>query len=318
MRDRDRRFITKWVEKYRPQHINHVILPKEYKTLFTKVLEDKKVPNLLLYGDRGRGKTTVALALCRDLNAETFKVNASLDGRMDLLRDRISEFTKTRALKGRPKVIILDEFDAVPFKFQAALRGLIEESTDTCSFILTCNYIGKVISALREGRTMQLDFNFARPDHYKEVTDEILTRCIRVLNMEGVSFEEEVVNKIVQRYSPSIREIYSILQKLAMMHENKIDSNSVGDVDLDAMGVDELKTLITKKDFQGSRDFIIDNGYMPEDIFHILCTDFLDSLPVKDQGIVIPILANFEQALYNSKFPMMQVYAAILEIMKAI
>lgn len=303
---------SKWIEKYRPKHIKDILLPKEYKEFFKKIIETKNVPNMLLYGNKGRGKTSVALALVNDLDAEVYKINASLDTKMDLLREEISDFAM-RVPIGKPKIVIFDEFDSVTFKFQAALRGLIEESAKSTSFIFTCNNRNKIINALREGRTMELDFNFNKGEHLQEITKQIFMRCRSILEIEKIPYDIETLWHIVDKYSPSIREIYSILQKTANMYgavDNKIGLDEIMEKD-----TDQLTELIKSKDFGKFREYVLQKNLSAEFLLEYLFEDFMDSLTIKEQRGAIITLANYESAVYNSKFPLMQVFAAVLELM---
>ena len=213
---------SKWVERYRPDHVKDVILPKAELKFFDDIVKTGEVPNMMLYSAKGRGKTSIALALINDLDAQVFKINASMEGKIELLREDLATFARTKNPKKTPKIVFLDEFDMCSAKFQGALRNLIEETAQGCSYIMTCNFPMNVIDALKEGRTMELDFNFNDPVKQQEMREQILKRVIGILKFEKVEFDEESVKALVDRLGTSIREIFSLLQKYYMLY-GKID-----------------------------------------------------------------------------------------------
>lgn len=228
---------SKWIEKYRPDHVKDVILPKAERRMFDNIVQTGEVPNLMLYSAKGRGKTSIALALINDLDAQVFKINASMEGKIELLREDLATFARTKNPKKTPKIVFLDEFDMCSAKFQGALRNLIEETAKGCSYIMTCNFPMNVIDALKEGRTMELDFNFNDPVKQQEMKDQILKRTLGILKFENVEFDEEAVKALVDRLGTSIREIFSLLQKYYMLY-GKIDKGIMAFSEVDEKLID--------------------------------------------------------------------------------
>ena len=164
---------NKWIMKFRPEHVKDVIIPDCYRKFFNDIVEKKEIPNLMMYGKAGTGKSTMAEAIIRDTDAVVFEINTSLDGRVELLKEDLQKFARTRAPNGRPKIVYLDEFDGGSAAFQAGLRKLIEESAVNCSYLMTCNYPTKIIGPLHEGRTMEIDFNFSEKEMQDSLREQI-------------------------------------------------------------------------------------------------------------------------------------------------
>ena len=298
---------SKWVEKYRPDHVKDVILPKTERRFFDEIVKTKEVPNLMLYSAKGRGKTSVALALINDLDAQVFKINASMEGKIDLLREDLSKFARTKNPKKTPKIVFLDEFDMCSAKFQGALRNLIEETAQGCSYIMTCNFPMNVIDALKEGRTMELDFNFNDPKQQQEMKDQILVRAIGILKHEGVEYDEAVVKELVERYGTSIRELYSMLQKYYKLY-GKIDANI-----LKFSQVDEtLIELLKAKKVTEARTLINQKGWSDVDVYRFLFDKYVPTCQKK--GSAILTIAQYEGIGATSRLPDIQLAACLISL----
>jgi DNA polymerase III delta prime subunit len=190
-----------WVEKYRPQCIADCILPDHLKNTFQEIVGSGELQNLLLSGGPGCGKTTVAKALCNELNTDWIIINCSEDGNIDTLRTRIRQFASTISISGNNKAVILDEFDyANPQSMQPALRGFIEEFSKNCRFILTCNFKNRVIEPLHS-RCTCIDFKFDNKDKMK-LSAKFMDRAKMILDTEGVKYDEKVLAKLIIKHSP--------------------------------------------------------------------------------------------------------------------
>lgn len=299
---------SKWIERYRPDHVKDVILPKAERNMFDNIVKTGEVPNLMLYSAKGRGKTSIALALINDLDAQVFKINASMDGKIETLREDLSKFARTKNPKKTPKIVFLDEFDMCSAKFQGALRNLIEETAQGCSYIMTCNYPMNVIDALKEGRTMELDFNFNDPVKQREMKEQILKRVIGILKFEKVEFEEEVVKELVEHYGTSIREIFSLLQKYYMLY-GKIDSGISKFTEVDG----ELIDLIKEKKLEEARTLINQKGYSDVDVYRFLYDKYVPTC--KKKGSAILIIGQYELAGATSRLPDIQLACCLLSLM---
>lgn len=299
---------SKWIERYRPDHVKDVILPKAERKFFDDIVKTGEVPNLMLYSAKGRGKTSIALALINDLDAQVFKINASMDGKIETLREDLSTFARTRNPKKTPKIVFLDEFDMCSAKFQGALRNLIEETAQGCSYIMTCNYPMNVIDALKEGRTMELDFNFNDPVKQQEMKEQILKRVIGILKFEKVEFDEEAIKSLVERMGTSIREIFSLLQKYYKLY-GKIDSGIMAFSEVD----EKLIDLIKEKKLEDARKLIVEKGYSDVDVYRFLYDKYVPTC--KKKGSAILIIGQYELAGATSRLPDIQVACCLLSLM---
>jgi len=244
-----------WVEKYRPQTVEDCILPSETHDTFVLMVERGEPQNLLLSGGPGCGKTSVAKALCNDLGCDTMTINCSEDGNIDTLRTKIRSFASTVSLTdGVKKVVILDEFDySNAQSTQPALRGFMEEFSDNCRFILTCNFKNRVIEPLHS-RCTCIDFripNKAKP----ALASRFLSRVKEILEAEGVEYDEKVVAQLIMKFFPDFRRTLNELQRYAA--GGKIDVGmlqTIGDV--------HIKTLVKSmkaKDFGAVRKWVVEN-----------------------------------------------------------
>jgi len=202
-----------YVEKYRPQNIEDTILPQQYKDQFTEFVKQGEIPNLLLSGSAGCGKTTIAKALCNELGADFIVINGSDEGRLiDTLRTKIKNFASTMSLQGGPKVVILDEADYISAdSVQPALRGFIEEFSANCRFIFTCNYKNRIIPALHS-RTTVIDFKIT-PAEKPKLAQQFMKRVKTILDTEGVTYDDKVIAELIMRFFPDFRRILNELQR---------------------------------------------------------------------------------------------------------
>ena len=177
-----------WVEKYRPKVISETVLPPRLKDVFQKMVDTGELPNMLFTGTAGLGKTTVAKALCNELGLDYIVINGSEEGNIDTLRGKIKQFASSVSLQGGVKVVILDEADYLnPQSTQPALRGFIEEFSNNCRFILTCNFKNRIIEPLHS-RCGVYEFNTTKKE-MAELAAEFFKRFINILNQEGITFE---------------------------------------------------------------------------------------------------------------------------------
>ena len=254
-----------WVEKYRPRTIEDCILPAKIKTTFREMVDSGESQNLLLCGGPGCGKTTVAKALCNQLDTEYLMINCSEDGNIDTLRTTIRNFASSVSMNGNKKVVILDEFDySNPQSTQPALRGFIEEFSKNCRFILTCNYKNRIIEPLHSRCTV---VEFKIPVKEKPALAlKILGRVQDILKKQSVEFDREVLAKLIMKHFPDIRRILNELQRYSV--SGKIDVgilSQLGDV-----SVKELIEFMKKKEFTKVRSWVVDN--LDNDQTHVFRT----------------------------------------------
>ena len=207
---------TLWVEKYRPETIDDCVLPGITKDVFLSIVDSGEIPNLLLAGSPGIGKTTVAKALCNQLDCDWLMINGSDEGRMiDTLRTTVVNYASTVSLSGGKKVIIIDEADYMnKDSVQPALRGVIEEFSKNCRFIFTCNFKNRIIPALHS-RCSVVDFTISKNDK-PPLAKEMMEMVIKVLEKEGVKYEEKVLADLVLKYFPDFRRVINELQKYSL------------------------------------------------------------------------------------------------------
>lgn len=233
-----------WVEKYRPKTVDECILPAKLKETFQKIVEKQEIPNLLLYGPPGCGKTSVAYALCNQLGRTYLKINGSKDSGIDVLRTKIQNFCSTRDISGKKKIVILDEADYLnPNSTQPALRAFIEEFYELCRFIFTANYPEKIIEPLHS-RTTTVHFHF-RGKERKETARAFLTSVFSILKGEGVDYDKKAVTGLVVKHYPDFRRTINELQRYSqygMIDEGVLDfgSSDYGKELLEAIGKTDI------------------------------------------------------------------------------
>ena len=287
---------TLWVEKYRPETIDDCVLPVLTKNVFLSIVDNDEIPNLLLTGSPGSGKTTVAKALCNQLGIDWLMINGSDEGRMiDTLRTTDVNYASTVSLSGGKKVIIIDEADYMnKDSVQPALRGVIEEFSKNCRFIFTCNFKNRIIPALHS-RCSVVDFAIGKNDK-PTIAMEMLTNIKKMLDAEAVKYEEKVLADLVLKYFPDFRRVINELQKYSL---NGIIDSGILKQSSDE-NFTELFVALKGKDFSGMRKWVaqnIDNDHVR------LFRQIYDNLNGKFQKKSIPpailIIADYS---YKSAF----------------
>ena len=218
-----------WVEKYRPEKVDDCILPDESKAMFKGFLEQGEIPNLLLSGPAGIGKTTIAKALCRELGADFYVINGSDEGRfLDTVRNKAKTFASTVSLTSGSshKIVIVDEADNTTPDVQLLLRASIEEFQKNCRFIFTCNYKNKIIEPLHS-RCSVVDFHIKGKEK-AQLASAFLKRINSILEQEGIEFELKVVAEVIQKHFPDFRRTLNELQRYAS--RGKIDTGILAQV----------------------------------------------------------------------------------------
>lgn len=246
-----------WVEKYRPARVGDCILPERLKKVFQEYVDNKNIPNLMLTGSAGVGKTTVAMAMCEEIGLNYLFINSSEERGIDTLRTKIKEYASTVSLTGGRKVIILDEADYITPEAQAALRGAIEEFSKNCSFIFTCNFKSRLIPALHS-RCSVIDFSLS-PEERPRMAAQFFRRLGDILDKENVSYEKPVLIKIVEKFFPDYRRTLNELQRYSS--NGAIDSSIFSQV-VDIRGLKELVGFLKEKDFANMRKWVVQNSDM--------------------------------------------------------
>ena len=287
-----------WVEKYRPKKISDCILSEHLKETFTQFLKQKEIPNLLLTGTAGTGKTTVARALCEELGADYIIINGSDEGRqIDTLRNKIKNFASTVSLteESNHKVVIIDEADYMNAdSVQPALRNFIETFYNNCRFIFTCNYVNKIIPALHSRCTV-IDFKIVNGQKVKTAT-AFMKRLEGILKDENIEFDKKVLSELIQKYYPDFRRTINELQRYSV--RGKIDSGIL--FSLSEANTKELIVSLKDKRFNDMRKWVVQNldkeaSFLFRTIYDVLYT----SLDSKSIPQAILILAGYQ---YKSAF----------------
>jgi len=243
-----------WVEKYRPRTIRDCILPDTLKNTFQEFVDQDNIPNMLLSGTAGTGKTTIARALCEELGCDYIIINGSEESGIDVLRTKIKDFASTVSLAGKVKVVILDEADYLnPNSTQPALRGFIEEFSKNCRFIFTCNFANRII-APRHSRTTVIDFRLTKQDR-PQMAAKFFKRVVDILNQENITHNPKVVAEIVNKYFPDYRRVLNELQRYSA--SGTIDEGIL--VNISDANLKELVSALREKDFKKMRTWVVNN-----------------------------------------------------------
>lgn len=245
-----------WVEKYRPQTIDECILPESTKKIFQGFLEQSEIPNLLLAGSAGVGKTTIAKALCNQLGTDCLVINGSDEGRfLDTVRNQAKVFASTVSLtsEAKHKVIIIDEADNTTPDVQLLLRACMEEFQKNCRFIFTCNYKNKIISPLHS-RCSVVDFTQTGKEK-QQIAASFFGRVKTILESENVDYEPKVVAEVVQKYFPDFRRTLNELQRYAS--SGKIDTGILGASN--DIQISNLIGYLRKKEFTNMKKWVTQN-----------------------------------------------------------
>ena len=244
-----------WVEKYRPQVIDDTILPEKTKAAFKKFVADESIPNLLLTGGPGVGKTTIAKAMLEEMGCDYIVKNGSLNVNIDTLRYEISTYASSVSLTGGRKYVIFDEADYLnAASVQPALRNFIEEYSANCGFIFTCNFKNRIIEPLRS-RLSEVDFTIEQSQRPK-MAMQFFKRVNAILDNEGIEYDKQVLAKVIERHFPDFRRVLTELQTYAS--SGKIDEGIF--VNLKEESMDELFKLLKTKNFTGMRKWVASNS----------------------------------------------------------
>ncbi len=284
-----------WVEKYRPNAIRDCILPDDLKKTFTEFVNDKHIPNLILSGGPGVGKTTVAKAMLEEIGATYMMINGSEESGIDILRTKIKNFASTVSLEGGRKYIILDEADYLNAQStQPALRGFMEEFHKNCGFILTCNYKNRLIPPLHS-RCSIVDFIIPKEQKPK-LAQDFFIRVQNILNKEKVEFDPKAVAELLNKFFPDWRRVLNELQRYSA--SGIIDAGIL--VNISDSNINELMHSLREKEFTNVRKWIVQNlDNDPVRIFRRVYDSLYDFLDGSTIPHAVVILADYS---YKSAF----------------
>ena len=236
-----------WTEKYRPRTVEECILPERLKAVFQQYVNQKEMPNLLLAGGAGVGKTTIAKAMCNEIGCDYMVINGSDENGVDTIRVKIKNYASSISLSGGRKVVILDEADYLTPNAQAILRNAIEEFAANCSFIFTCNYKNKIIDPLHS-RCAVIEFGLKNGEK-AQMASAFFKRITHILNTEKVEFDEKVIAEVVKKHFPDFRRVINELQRYSKL--GKIDVgilSQIGDI-----SISQIVKHLKEKDFTSVR-----------------------------------------------------------------
>lgn len=284
-----------WVEKYRPKTINDTILPSSLKEKFQTFIDNKNVPNLLLTGRAGIGKTTVARAMLEELDCDYIIINGSMNGNIDTLRNDIQKFASSVSLMGGRKYAILDEADYLnPQSTQPALRNFMEEFSKNCGFILTCNFKNKIIEPLHS-RCSVIEFKLPSEEKPK-LASQFMARTIDILNKENVEFDKKVVGLVIKKFFPDFRRVLNELQVYSAT--GKIDAGML--TNFQEMSLKSLLGYMKEKNFTAVRKWVAENSDMDSVVFFRKFYDVADDAVTKDTVPILVLLV--AKYLYQDAF----------------
>ena len=300
-----------WVEKYRPRTIEECVLPKRMKDTFVSIKETGELQNMMFTGSAGGGKTTVARALCNELELDYIIVNGSEEGNIDTLRTKIKQFASTVSLQGGYKVVILDEADYLNAQStQPALRGFIEEFSQNCRFILTCNFKNRIIEPLHS-RCSVYDF-YVAPNEQPEILADFMNRVSDILTKENITFDKKVLAELIMKYRPDFRRVINELQRYSV--SGTIDTGVLANMSDESFN--SLVSSLKDKNFKEMRKWVASNiDLEPSVIFRKIYDTMMDNIQPKSIPQVVLILADYQ---YKNAFVAdheLNVVACMTEIM---
>lgn len=300
-----------WVEKYRPRKLDDCILPDDQLKTFREFVATGEIPNMLLCGSAGVGKTTIARAICEELGCDYIIINGSEESGIDVLRTKIREFASSVSFSGKTKVVILDEADYLnPNSTQPALRAFIEEFANNCRFIFTCNFKNRIISPLHS-RTAVIEFKLTKADRPK-MAGRFMKRLTEILDTEGVQYDERVIAEVLKKHFPDYRRVLNELQRYSV--SGAIDEGIL--VNVQEVNMKELVSSLKAKDFKKMRGWVVENiDNDPNLIFRKIYDTILDEVKYPSQLVLL--LADYQYKAAFAANPEINLVACLAEIMAA-
>jgi DNA polymerase III delta prime subunit len=279
-----------WTEKYRPKSIDDCILPERLKKPFQEYVNQSNIPNLLLSGGAGVGKTTVAKAMCEEIGCDVMVINGSDEGRLiDTFRTKIKNFASSMSLAGGRKVVIIDEADYCNAEsVQPALRNFIEEFAGNCSFIFTCNYKNKLIEPLHS-RCAVIDFALKNGEK-AQMASTFMKRVVSILQSENIEYDDKVVAELIKKHFPDFRRVINELQRYSQL--GKIDTGILSQIA--DVSINDIVKYIKDKDFGAIRKWVAYHEIDNTTLFRKLYDTLYDVLKPQSIPQAVLILADYQ------------------------
>ncbi len=300
-----------YCEKYRPQTVHECILPDRLKVIFQEYVNAKQIPNLLLAGGPGIGKTTIAKALCKEVGCDYLVINGSDEGRLiDTFRTKIKGYASSMSLAGGRKVVIIDECDyANPESVQPALRNFIEEFSKNCSFIFTCNFKHRIIEPLHS-RCAVIDFTL-RQEEKTKMASAFFKRVQDILRQESIPYDDKVLAEFVKKFFPDCRRTLNELQRYAQF--GKIDLGILSQ--LGEIALTDIVKSLKAKDFAAIRKWTATHDLDPTALYRKLYDSLYQVLKPESVPQAVLLLADYQ---YKGSFvadPEIHLTALLTELM---
>jgi DNA polymerase III delta prime subunit len=302
-----------WTEKYRPKTIEECILPERLKTPFQEYVNQKNIPNLLLSGGAGVGKTTVAKAMCNEIGCDYIVINGSDESGIDVFRTKIKNYASSMSLSGGRKVIIIDEADYLnPNSTQPALRNAIEEFAGNCSFIFTCNFKNRIIEPLHS-RCAVIEFGLKNGEKAK-MAGSFFKRIQSVLQSEKVDYDDAVIAELVKKHFPDFRRIINEMQRYSQF--GKIDSGIL--VQLGDVEISNIVKYIKEKDFGSIRKWVATTEIDAATLYRKLYDGLYDVLKPQSIPQAVIIIADYQYKQAFVADPEINTVACLTELMVSV
>ena len=301
-----------WVEEFRPSTVDDLVLPENIKSTFRSIIGEGKIPNLILTGSAGTGKTSAAIVLCEELNCDYLMINGSDEGRLiETLRNKLTQYCSSVSMSGGRKVVIIDEADYMtPDSVQPAMRGFIEKFSSNCSFIFTCNFKNRIIEPIHS-RCAVIDYGLS-PSDKPLMAKQFTERCQYILKEKSVDYEQKVLMELVIKHFPDFRRILNELQRYSV--SGKIDSGIL--LNISDTNMNELVESLRSKNFKSVRAWVVNNlDNDPQKVYRKIYDKLYEKCEPASIPAIILVIANYQ---YKSAFVADQeinLMACLVEIM---
>jgi DNA polymerase III delta prime subunit len=277
-----------WVEAYRPKTIEDCVLPERLKVPFKEYVNSKDIPNLMLTGSAGVGKTTVAKALCEEVGCDYIVLNGSSKFGVDAVHTTVADYASTVSLSGGRKVIIIDEADGMTAQAQQAFRNYIEQFASNCTFIFTCNFKEKIIDPIHS-RCAVIDFRLNK-DEKSKMAGLFFKRTQEILKNENVQANDSVVAEVIKKYFPDFRRILNELQRYSKF--GNIDEGILSTLNEDT--IKNVVTLLKEKDLGGIRKWLANNDYESSTLYRKLFDALYEEVVPHYAPLMIISIADYQ------------------------